>query len=79
MTKNEFRSILGMKPSDDPKADELINSNINHPDEGLLNEDEMMPEDEESMETEDVEETDETSEDTVDEQALLDRIKKLGG
>lgn len=79
MTKNEFRSILGMKPSDDPKADELINSNINHPDEGLPNEDEMMPEDEESMETEDVEETDETSEDTVDEQALLDRIKKLGG
>lgn len=79
MTKNEFRSILGMKPSEDPKADELINSNINHPDEGLLNEDEMMPEDEESMETEDAEETDEASEDTVDEQALLDRIKKLGG
>ena len=33
MTKNEFRAILGMKPSDDPKADELINSNINHPEE----------------------------------------------
>ena len=79
MTKNEFRSILGMKPSDDPKADELINSNINHPDEGLLNEDEMMPEDEKSMETEDVKETDEASDDIVDEQALLDRIKKLGG
>lgn len=35
MTKNEFRSILGMKPSDDPKADQLINSNINHTDEEL--------------------------------------------
>ena len=29
MTKNEFRSILGMKPSDDPKADQLVNSNLN--------------------------------------------------
>ena len=28
MTKNEFRSIIGMKPSDDPRADELRNSNI---------------------------------------------------
>lgn len=33
MTKNEIRSLVGMKPSDDPKADELINSNINHPEE----------------------------------------------
>ena len=32
MSKNEFRQIIGMKPSDDPKADQLINSNINHPD-----------------------------------------------
>lgn len=28
MTKNEFRQVIGMKPSDDPKADKLINSNI---------------------------------------------------
>lgn len=33
LSSNEFRSILGMKPSSDPRADELINSNINHPDE----------------------------------------------
>lgn len=33
MTKNEFRQIIGMKPANDPKADQLINSNINHPDE----------------------------------------------
>lgn len=32
MTKNEFRQIMGMKPANDPKADQLINSNINHPD-----------------------------------------------
>ena len=34
MTSNEFRQVVGMKPSDDPKADELRNSNLNHPDEG---------------------------------------------
>ena len=28
MTSNEIRQIVGMKPSDDPKADELINSNL---------------------------------------------------
>lgn len=28
MTSNEIRQIIGMKPSDDPKADELKNSNI---------------------------------------------------
>ena len=29
MTSNEIRQIVGMKPSDDPKADQLVNSNIN--------------------------------------------------
>ena len=28
MTSNEIRQIIGMKPADDPKADELRNSNI---------------------------------------------------
>ena len=28
MTSNEIRQAIGMKPSDDPKADQLINSNI---------------------------------------------------
>ena len=31
MTSNEFRQIVGMKPSNDPKADKLINSNLNYP------------------------------------------------
>lgn len=30
MTSNEIRSVIGMKPSKDPKADQLINSNLNH-------------------------------------------------
>ena len=33
LSKNEFRQIIGRKPSKDPKADQLINSNLNHPEE----------------------------------------------
>ena len=33
-SSNEIRQGIGMKPSKDPKADELRNSNLNHPDEG---------------------------------------------
>lgn len=48
VSSNEFRQILGFKPSDDPKADELRNSNMPHP------EDEVVPmeEDTESMDEE---------------------------
>lgn len=31
MTKNEMRQVIGMKPSDDPKADELRNANLSKP------------------------------------------------
>lgn len=31
MTSNEVRQAIGIKPSSDPKADELRNSNISHP------------------------------------------------
>ena len=31
MSSNEFRQIVGRKPSDDPKADMLVNSNLNQP------------------------------------------------
>ncbi len=34
MTSNEVRSIIGMRPSDDPKADILINSNIRYENNG---------------------------------------------
>ena len=33
MTSNEFRQVIGMKPSKDPKADRLENSNIRRPNE----------------------------------------------
>lgn len=31
MTSNEIRQVIGMKPSSDPKADQLVNSNIRKP------------------------------------------------
>ena len=40
MTSNEIRQKIGMKPSKDPKADKLINSNLNQPEE---NEQPMTP------------------------------------
>lgn len=33
MTSNEIRTKMGLPPSDDPKADQLVNSNLNQPDE----------------------------------------------
>lgn len=35
LTSNEIRQIIGIKPSSDPKADELINSNITQPEERM--------------------------------------------
>ena len=36
MTSNELRQVIGLMPSDDPKADELRNSNLNHPAEQMM-------------------------------------------
>lgn len=41
LTSNEIRQIIGIKPSDDPKADKLVNSNISQPNQEL----DMMTED----------------------------------
>ena len=35
MTSNEMRQVIGLKPSNDPKADQLINSNISQPAGGI--------------------------------------------
>lgn len=35
LTSNEIRQIIGMKPSNDPKADRLINSNLNQPEDAM--------------------------------------------
>lgn len=49
MTSNEIRQEIGMKPSDDPKADQLVNSNISQPNEPQ-NLPQTKPEVEESIE-----------------------------
>lgn len=48
MTSNEIRQKIGMKPSDDPKADQLVNSNITQPtEEPYPEEEEVYPKDSE--------------------------------
>lgn len=48
MTSNEFRQVIGLKPSNDPKADELVNSNIAQPEDPYpIDSDTGMPIDEE--------------------------------
>ena len=37
MTSNEFRQIIGLRPSKDPNADELRNKNLNKPSEDIRN------------------------------------------
>ena len=51
LTSNEIRQLIGFKPSNDPKADQLVNSNISQPNgtsenQGSVYEDEYAPSDE---------------------------------
>ena len=41
LSSNEIRQIIGRKPSKDPKADQLVNSNISQPNQGQPMDDEM--------------------------------------
>ena len=43
LSSNEIRQIIGMKPANDPKADELRNSHLNHPEDQMPME-ELPPE-----------------------------------
>lgn len=49
LSSNEIRQIIGMKPADDPKADELRNSHLNHPEDQMPME-EIPPEEAAPME-----------------------------
>lgn len=51
LTSNEIRGLIGFKPSDDPKADKLINSNLNQPDEKQTNQSTENKSEENSSET----------------------------
>lgn len=55
LTSNEIRQIIGFKPAEDPKADQLVNSNIAQPTDPAavpMEEGAMAPEDPEAMDTE---------------------------
>lgn len=49
LTSNEIRSIIGFRPSDDPKANELRNSNLNQAKEGTTDLGEIPPSVQEEM------------------------------
>lgn len=50
MTSNEIRQVIGMKPADDPKADELRNSNINQSNEEVRSSTEQISENDKNLE-----------------------------
>lgn len=50
VTSNEFRAIIGFKPSDDPMADELINNNLYPTEQQELEAEGMYPEEGEGLE-----------------------------
>lgn len=52
MTSNEIRQIVGMKPSDDPRADELRNKNLNESKEDAAIEEKVVVEKEKEQESE---------------------------
>jgi Phage portal protein len=45
LTANEIRQFMGIKPSDDPKADQLVNSNMPQPDQQIQPDQQVQPED----------------------------------
>lgn len=84
VSSNELRGFLGMKPSTDPKADQLVNSNMPQPLEG----DTASPaeeSEEEPLDGEIIEDDEETTEDGLDEvekylDDMIDQLnKELGG
>lgn len=50
MTSNEIRQKIGMKPSEDPKADQLVNSNISQPTGSSESDEKMITENKEGEE-----------------------------
>ena len=51
MTSNEIRQVIGMKPSDDPRADELRNKNLSAPSEDKVPNGEVQSNDENKEES----------------------------
>lgn len=62
LTSNEIRQIIGMKPADDPRADQLINSNISQPTEAVPQNPETTEEVPQNPELNPIEETEQLEE-----------------
>lgn len=71
VSSNEIRQFIGMKPSDDPKADELRNSNMPIADTGVVPS-EVVPEDPEAEEVDEGDEDEQAAFDSMD--STLDDI-----
>ena len=69
LSSNEIRQIIGRKPSDDPKADQLINSNLNHPEAQNPDVNNIPPEEEANIPQEDIQ---------SDEQSDNEYYKEIG-
>ena len=50
LTSNEIRQVIGMQPSNDPKADHLVNSNISQPTDSSESDNEQIKENKEGEE-----------------------------
>ena len=76
VSSNEIRQFIGMKPSNDPKADELRNSNMPIADTGVVPS-EVVPEDPEAEEVDEDGEDEQAAFDSMD-STLDDIIGELG-
>ena len=52
MSSNEIRQIVGMKPSDDPEADELRNKNLSKPNGEGVSQEQIIPKEQEEVQDE---------------------------
>jgi hypothetical protein len=57
VTSNEMRQFIGMKPSADPKADQLVNSNMPQSDTGVPSAQDSVPADNVAIDTTSVDTT----------------------
>lgn len=72
LTSNEIRQIIGIRPSSDPKADQLVNSNISQPKEEIMQDQNGY---DDSQIEEDLPEYE--NEDRNDEESYSDAVSKL--
>lgn len=73
LSSNELRQIVGFKPSSDPRADQLINSNLNQSDSRMLNQ-ENIPQEDNNDTTQDYNNVPKNNSSDIDVEAVLDTL-----